>query len=59
MFLDITPRWLGLMTRSQSSSIFREYFNVGFAVAKMFEMNKEQQNQVALYLFNKISLQKT
>ena len=38
---------------------FRKYFNVGFAMAKLFEMSEEQQNQVALYLFNKISLQKT
>lgn len=33
---------------------FREYFNVSFAMAKLFEINKEQQNQVALYLFNNI-----
>ena len=35
---------------------FRKFFNVGFAIAKLFEMSEEQQNQVALYLFNKISL---
>lgn len=40
----------------KSLSTFREYFNVGFAVAKMFEMNEEQQNQVALYLFNNINI---
>lgn len=39
-----------------SLSTFREYFNVGFAVSKMFEMSEEQQNQVALYLFNKINV---
>lgn len=38
---------------------FRKYFNVGFAMAKLFEISEEQQNQVALYLFNKISLQKS
>lgn len=37
-------------------STFREYFNVGFAVSKMFEMNDEQQNQVALHLFNNINI---
>ena len=26
----------------KSFSTFREYFNVGFAVAKIFEMNNEQ-----------------
>ena len=35
---------------------FREFFNVGFAMAKLFEMSKEQQNQVALYLFNNIEV---
>ena len=40
----------------KSFSTFREYFNVGFAVAKIFEMNNEQQNQVALYLFNNINI---
>lgn len=40
----------------KSFSTFREYFNVGFAVAKIFEMNNEQQNQVALYLFNNIKI---
>ena len=38
---------------------FRKFFNVCFAMAKLFEMSEEQQNQVALYLFNKINLQKT
>ena len=33
---------------------FRKFFNVGFAMAKLFEMSKEEQNQVALYLFNNI-----
>ena len=33
---------------------FRKFFNVGFAMAKLFEMSKEQQNQIALYLFNNI-----
>ena len=40
----------------KSLSTSREYFNVGFAVAKIFEMNNEQQNQVALYLFNNINI---
>ena len=33
---------------------FKKFFNVGFAMAKLFEMSKEEQNQVALYLFNNI-----
>ena len=33
---------------------FRKFFNVGFAMAKLIEMTKEEQNQVALYLFNNI-----
>lgn len=33
---------------------FRKYFNVTFAMAKIMEMTKEEQNQVALYLFNNI-----
>ena len=33
---------------------FRKYFNVTFVMAKIMEMTKEEQNQVALYLFNNI-----
>lgn len=33
---------------------FRKNFNVTFAMAKIMEMRKEEQNQVALYLFNNI-----
>lgn len=33
---------------------FRKYFNVMFAMTKIMEMSKEDQNQVALYLFNHI-----
>ena len=33
---------------------FRKYFNVIFAMAKIMEMTKEEQNQAALYLFNNI-----
>lgn len=33
---------------------FKKFFNVGFAMTKLFEMSKEEQNQVALYLFNNI-----
>jgi len=31
---------------------FRKFSNVIFAMAKVMEMTKEEQNQVALYLFN-------
>ena len=34
------------------------YFNVMFAEAKLMESPVEQQNQVALYLFNSINLEK-
>lgn len=34
----------------------RKFFNVGFAMAKLIEMSKEEQNQVALYLFNNIKI---
>lgn len=33
---------------------FRKFFNVGFAMAKLFEMSKEEQNQVTLFLFNNV-----
>ena len=35
-----------------------KYFNVMFAESKLMEMPLEQQNQVALYLFNSIKLEK-
>ena len=35
-----------------------KYFNVMFAVSKLMESSVEQQNQVALYLFNNIKLEK-
>ena len=35
-----------------------KYFNVMFAEAKLMESSVEQQNQVALYLFNSIKLEK-
>ena len=38
----------------KSYSTFREYFNVGFTVAKIMETPKEGQNRIALYLFNSI-----
>ena len=31
---------------------FNKYPTVTFAIAKIMEMTKEEQNQVALYLFN-------
>ena len=31
---------------------FRKYYNVTFAMDKIIEITKEEQNQVALYLFN-------
>ena len=34
---------------------FRKFFNVTFAMAKIMEMTKEEQNQVALYLFNNLN----
>ena len=34
-----------------------KYFNVMFAEAKLMESPVEQQNQVALYLFNNINLE--
>lgn len=33
---------------------FRKYYNVTFAMGKIMEITKEEQNQVALYLFNNI-----
>ena len=36
-----------------------KYFNVMFAEAKLMESPVEQQNQVALYLFNNINLEKS
>ena len=35
-----------------------KYFNVMFAEAKLMESPVEQQNQIALYLFNNIDLNK-
>ena len=35
---------------------FNKYPTITFAMAKIMEMSKEEQNQVALYLFNNISL---
>ena len=35
-----------------------KYFNVMFAEAKLMESSVELQNQVALYLFNSINLEK-
>ena len=35
-----------------------KYFTVMFAEAKLMESSVEQQNQVALYLFNSIKLEK-
>lgn len=35
---------------------FSKYPTITFAMAKIMEMSKEDQNQVALYLFNNISL---
>lgn len=35
-----------------------KYFNIMFAEAKLMESPVEQQNQVALYLFNSIKLEK-
>lgn len=33
---------------------FRKYYNVTFAMGKIMEITNEEQNQVALYLFNNI-----
>ena len=33
-----------------------KYFNINFTIAKLIEMTKEEQNQVALFLFNEIKL---
>lgn len=35
---------------------FNKYPTITFAMAKIMEMSKEEQNQVTLYLFNNISL---
>ena len=35
---------------------FAKYHLIKFAMAKIMEMTKEEQNQVALYLFNNISI---
>lgn len=32
-----------------------KYFNINFTMAKLIEMTKEKQNQVALFLFNNIN----
>ena len=37
---------------------FAKYHLIMFAMAKIMEMTKEEQNQVALYLFNNINLEK-
>lgn len=37
---------------------FTKYHLTMFAMAKIMEMTKEEQNQVALYLFNNISANK-
>ena len=37
---------------------FAKYHLIMFAMAKIIEMTKEEQNQVALYLFNNINLEK-
>ena len=36
---------------------FANYPYIIFAIAKIMEMTKEEQNQVALYLFNKINFE--
>ncbi len=36
-----------------------KYFNINFTMAKLIEMNKEEQNQVALFLFNCINSENT
>ena len=38
---------------------FAKYHLIMFAMAKIMEMTKEEQNQVALYLFNNIKLRQT
>ena len=35
---------------------FSKYHLIMFAMAKIMEMAKEEQNQIALYLFNSISI---
>ena len=35
---------------------FAKYHLITFAMAKIMEMTKEEQNQVALYLFNNINI---
>ena len=35
---------------------FAKYHLIMFAMAKIMEMAKEEQNQIALYLFNSISI---
>ena len=37
---------------------FNKYPTVTFAMAKIMEMSKEEQNQVTLYLFNNLNLPK-
>ena len=37
---------------------FNKYSTITFAMAIIMEMSKEEQNQVALYLFNNIKLEK-
>ena len=38
---------------------FAKYHLIMFAMAKIMEMTKEEQNKVALYLFNNIKLRQT
>lgn len=35
---------------------FAKYHLIMFAMAKIMEMTKEEQNQIALYLFNNINI---
>ena len=36
---------------------FHKFFTVNFTMAKLIEMKKEEQNQVALFLFNEIEVE--
>ena len=38
---------------------FAKYHLIMFGMAKIMEMTKEEQNQIALYLFNNIKLRQT
>ena len=35
---------------------FNKNFTITFAMAKIMEMSKEEQNQIVLYLFNRINI---